>query len=739
MSQDNESTSSYVKAIAIIVKEWDSETIEGKEETDRELLQHIENGLAEDLPEDEQAHLHQMRGAVYMKYGHIDDARYELNQALNMSPAMVNALLLHTTWEGMAETYEKEGDIKQATECLEKGLEELHKYYYDSDERSVVAHAHAEAALMYLKFQGQLGTAFENAEKHAERALEIDNGIPQPHIARALVYQEKEPRERTDTERAIEHFKRYLELTGDPSDEEGAERRELARQQIAELQQELPSKAGELLESLTGMEPWWSGSGWNALVTLKFWFLLVLAGTPVVATIQLLTGAFVPLLASAIFWVATYVVYIYWKEWTSAVTSFQKRLPYSALVLVAWFFAGAAIPRLILGEISFDQMLISLLIGGAGFYGAKLYHEKFRLQEPVNGVTPIIHQISSRLGYGSAGSSVSTAVADRQIKQLLDNEEYSQIDTLIQNDSAKLESLTTYLCDDDGWIRENAAEAFAHIGKDAAGPPSTLERAIPHLLPLLDNTSPQIRAAGVRALVNIAWNWYSWGQMEAIIEPMIQRLIERLQDSELAIREPAAEGVQVVAEYLENRQEGIEQLESAIPYLVDCLHEENLRAYAIWALRAIAHEKPEAVKPYITDVTSMLQVDNEHVMLGAIVTVRYLAEHYPELLSSIQSTLLHLLEDSDWRIQQNVAITVGFLSGNESTELDQILPTLVNLMADNRGIIGKDAASALSRVAKNRPEKLKDYRDDVKSTLEDTDPEVLKEAREVMAVLGIEA
>lgn len=349
-----------------------------------------------------------------------------------------------------------------------------------------------------------------------------------------------------------------------------------------------------------------------------------------------------------------------------------------------------------------------------------------------------IHRQVAQVGYVSSieGQIEDMSGTGAQLRELLKRERYDEIISLISEDQNRAFELVKFFEDPDDGIRENAAETVARIGKDNTQAPDVVKAIMPRLLALLNDPKPQARSAATYALAGIAWNWLVWSDIQEVIEPAIPPLLELLNDSDAGVRKNAIEAIQVMSEWIEDKGGNVQQLTAAIPSITRCLKEEKLRSRAIWALRAIAHRNPEAVKPLIGDVIGLINDPKDHVRLGATATLRYLAEPYPALIRPTCSSFVALLGDPDQRVGQNAALILGFIAPEVPEIVERIMPKLTELLRDKRSIIREDAAKALAKIAEINPEIVRPAVEKLTELLKDPEESISESAAQVLQRVG---
>jgi heat shock protein HtpX len=323
------------------------------------------------------------------------------------------------------------------------------------------------------------------------------------------------------------------------------------------------------------------------------------------------------------------------------------------------------------------------------------------------------------------------------LRKLVMESEYDEIISLTLRDENVALKLAQLLEDPATEVRENAAEAIARIGKDDFQVPKAIKTVMPQLMNLLNNPEAQIREAATQALVGIAWNWIMWEDFGGLIKPVIPRLVKLLDDPDARVRKYALETIKVIAEWIEDRKEAIEQIEPALPRLWISLENVELCGDAIWALRAIAHSNPELVKPMIGEIMKLLRDANDHIRLGSIATLKYIAEAYPKELRTLIPSLLILLEDTDWRVCQNAAIVLGFIAGEIAEVAGLVVPKLTELLGDDRPLFRADAARALARIGEIYPEMIRPALPWLRKLLEDSDEKVRESAAMALKMLTL--
>ncbi len=159
----------------------------------KEMLEEAANEFKEVLKIDPDfAEAHSNLGGVYFKKGMIELARDEVQRALDINP-------------GCAEAHKNLGLIYLLQGLISAAVKEFKQFIAIDDSSAFVR---ATLGNIYFR-RGEL----REAEKEFLRALEIDPRYPEAYLYLASVY------EKVDQERAIQQWRRYLEVARDQPNE----------------------------------------------------------------------------------------------------------------------------------------------------------------------------------------------------------------------------------------------------------------------------------------------------------------------------------------------------------------------------------------------------------------------------------------------------------------------------------------------------------------------------------------
>ena len=148
-------------------------------------------------------------------------------------------MLYVSVWESLSDIAEEQGDTGRAIKVLQDGIAALQTRYSPTDRNYLIGGLYSKIAQLYQthKDNRHLHRANEQSRINAEKALEFNPELPEPHLILGIVYNLAK-----DRERAISHFETYFRLvestpSPSPMDELMTQ---IVRQTLVSLRSEIP-------------------------------------------------------------------------------------------------------------------------------------------------------------------------------------------------------------------------------------------------------------------------------------------------------------------------------------------------------------------------------------------------------------------------------------------------------------------------------------------------------------------
>ena len=208
------------------------------------ILSKLDSALELELSSSDMAYAHLLRKDVYMRMGRFDDVEQEIEMATKFDKKLHHPWFYAQAWVDLAKVHNERGQIFNAIKILQSSLEGLHELYSLHESSTAIAHICAELGGTYLEHRKEIDLADEKCYEYLQRAIQSDPEWPDTYLYLGVLYEYEEIELFFNPEKAIECYKRYLDLTWSY---ENDERRKVAEESLSWLVSNFTTMDGRTL------------------------------------------------------------------------------------------------------------------------------------------------------------------------------------------------------------------------------------------------------------------------------------------------------------------------------------------------------------------------------------------------------------------------------------------------------------------------------------------------------------
>jgi len=248
------------------------------------------------------------------------------------------------------------------------------------------------------------------------------------------------------------------------------------------------------------------------------------------------------------------------------------------------------------------------------------------------------------------------------------------------------------------------------------------ERAIPAVLPLLEDRDLEVRCRAAQLLCRL-------GRGDGRIAVTLARM---LKDEPLRARSAAANALEQMAPHMDK-----ETANTVVPLLLEALGDEHwwVKSAGAGALGGIGAKHPEHAGAATAGLLKAIQDEHGHARSYAARAFDPLAQGNPERAEAIVSALVEMIQSKETDRRQ-VAIALGGVGRAGAEAAKSAVPALLDILRDENSWVSREAAEALGRIVERNPAELKAIVPELFRMLEDPDASVRSAAERAFSSLA---
>jgi len=192
--------------ITDIVIEISGETPKGNKKALKLLNKYLD--MKEVLTTGDIAAAHYFKGEVYLRQNNLQEAKRELEMAINTDPTFDHEeVMMVSAWHMLAEISERLGKYSEAIDCHQKAIDNLLIIVDPKQTKRFIASTYLQFALFFLRNKGIENSYREKGRKYVALSYESDPEFPDCNYYLGAFYSDER-----DSQKAIDHLEQYLKL-----------------------------------------------------------------------------------------------------------------------------------------------------------------------------------------------------------------------------------------------------------------------------------------------------------------------------------------------------------------------------------------------------------------------------------------------------------------------------------------------------------------------------------------------